>query len=425
MRRSSPIVRILLVLAGVLVTQPWALPTVGATTQAAAPVDVRGMWVLRTSLTSPGSIAAMVDAARAAGMNTLLVQVRGRGEAFYKSDIEPRATELAKQPASFDPLQTTLDLAHQAGLRVHAWVNVNLVSSATLLPRSRDHVAHRHPEWLMAPRALAGELRKIGPTSPAYVGTLSRWVRANIESTEGLYLSPIPPAAQAYSVAVIRELLDRYAVDGLHLDYIRYPNADFDFSAAAIAQFRAAHLHAVPPAERDRLDRATAADATAWPRAFPDAYEAFRIERLTALVARVNTEARAARPTLTISAAVVPDAPEALRARLQNWAAWAAQGYLDVVCPMIYTADPAEFSAMAAKARRSLGATPMWAGIGAYRLPVTRTAAHVQLARKAGAAGVLLFSYDSLIGASAPSPNYLAALRSTLVDAVAGDGSRR
>jgi len=420
----SPILRIATVLvcgASLVVT---AVP-LRATAPPPAEVDVRGMWVLRTSLTSPASIAAMVSAAKAAGMNTLLVQVRGRGEAFYKSDIEPRATELARQPESFDPLQTTLDLAHQAGLRVHAWVNVNLVSSAAVLPRSRDHVAHRHPEWLMTPRALADELRKIGPQSPAYVGTLSRWVRANVESTEGLYLSPITPAAQAYSVSVIRELLDRYAVDGLHLDYIRYPNAEFDFSAAAIAQFRAAELHGVPAAERERLDRAAAGDAAAWPRAFPDAYAAFRVDRLTALVARINAEARAARPALTISAAVVPDASEALRGRLQNWSGWAAQGYLDVVCPMIYTTDAAEFSALAAKARRSLGATPMWAGIGAYRLPVTRTAAHVQLARKAGAAGVLLFSYDSLIGATAPSPNYLLALRSTLVDTAAGDGSRR
>ena len=425
MRRSTAIVRPLLALAAVLVTHPWASPSVGATAQTAAAGDVRGMWVLRSSLTSPKSIAAMVEAAKSAGMNTLLVQVRGRGEAYYTSDIEPRATELAKQPVSFDPLQTTLDLAHEAGLRVHAWVNVNLVSSATLMPRSRDHVAYRHPEWLMTPRAIAGELRTIGPQSPAYLGTLSRWVRANIESTEGLYLSPIHPAAQDYSVSVIRELLDRYAVDGLHLDYIRYPNADFDFSVAAIAQFRAARLPTVAPAERERLDRAAASDATAWARAYPDAYESFRVERLTALVARVNAEARAVKPALTISAAVVPDAAEALHGRLQNWGAWAAQGYLDVVCPMIYTIDPAEFSALAAKARRSLGATPMWAGIGAYRLPVTRTAAHVQLARKAGAAGVLLFSYDSLIGATAPSPNYLPALRSTLIDAAAGDGSRR
>src|SRR5262245_32954747 len=198
----------------------WSSPEIHARSPVADLHAARGMWVLRTSLTSPSSIATMVDAAKAAGMNTLLVQVRGRGEAYYKSDLEPRASELAKQPESFDPLQTTLDLAHKAGMRVHAWVNVNLVSSASILPRSRDHVAYRHPEWLMTPRALANDLRKVDPKSPAYIGTLSRWVHANIDTTEGLYLSPVTAEAQAYSVSVIRELVDRYAVDGLHLDYI-------------------------------------------------------------------------------------------------------------------------------------------------------------------------------------------------------------
>src|SRR5579872_6535259 len=95
--------------------------------------EVRGLWVLRTSLTSPGSIENVVRTAQANGFNTLLVQVRGRGEAYYQSAIEPRAMELDGQPASFDPLALTLQLAHRAGLRVHAWINVDLVSSAGLL----------------------------------------------------------------------------------------------------------------------------------------------------------------------------------------------------------------------------------------------------------------------------------------------------
>src|SRR5512134_3783003 len=70
----------------------------------AAAEDVRGLWVLRTSLTSADSIQTMVRAAASGGFNTLLVQVRGRGEAFYRSDLEPRASDLDRQPAAFDPL---------------------------------------------------------------------------------------------------------------------------------------------------------------------------------------------------------------------------------------------------------------------------------------------------------------------------------
>src|SRR5262249_55475439 len=107
--------------------------------------EVRGLWVLSSTLTSPASIETMVRSASTAGFNTLLVQVRSLGEAYYRSAIEPRASRLDAQPSSFDPLATTLQLAHAAKLRVHAWINVNFVASAATLPHSRDHVITRHP----------------------------------------------------------------------------------------------------------------------------------------------------------------------------------------------------------------------------------------------------------------------------------------
>src|SRR6516164_11063250 len=83
----------------------------------AAPAETRALWVLRTSLTAPASITTLVRTAREQGFNTLLVQVRGRGDAYYASALEPRAADLSHQPASFDPLATVLAEAHQAGLR--------------------------------------------------------------------------------------------------------------------------------------------------------------------------------------------------------------------------------------------------------------------------------------------------------------------
>src|SRR5690348_15060345 len=78
--------------------------------------EVRALWVLRSSLTSPGSIASLVRTARDQGFNTLLVQVRGRGDAYYRTDLEPRAADLTRQPETFDPLATVLGEAHAAGI---------------------------------------------------------------------------------------------------------------------------------------------------------------------------------------------------------------------------------------------------------------------------------------------------------------------
>ena len=73
--------------------------------------EVRALWVVRTTLTSPAAIATMVAAAKNGGFNTLLVQVRGRGDAYFQQGIEPRPAALAAQPA-FDPLATTIARAH-------------------------------------------------------------------------------------------------------------------------------------------------------------------------------------------------------------------------------------------------------------------------------------------------------------------------
>ena len=74
--------------------------------------ETRALWVLRSSLTSPASITSLVRTAKEQGFNTLLVQVRGRGDAYYTSDLEPRAADLARQPAAFDPLASVLSEAH-------------------------------------------------------------------------------------------------------------------------------------------------------------------------------------------------------------------------------------------------------------------------------------------------------------------------
>src|SRR5213592_1010441 len=162
-------------LCGALLAAP-AGSRVGAQASAPAP-EMRALWVLRTSLTSPASITSLVRTAKEQGFNTLLVQVRGRGDAYYASEIEPRATELLRHSGGFDPLATLLAEAHAADIRVHAWLCVNLVSSAVELPTSPDHVIARHPEWLMVPRPIAQALARRDPLNPGYVGALARWTR--------------------------------------------------------------------------------------------------------------------------------------------------------------------------------------------------------------------------------------------------------
>jgi uncharacterized lipoprotein YddW (UPF0748 family) len=101
-----------------------------------------------------------------------------------------------------------------------------------------------------------------------------------------------------------------------------------------------------------------------------------------------------------LTAAVKPDARDALAERLQDWQDWAARGLLDAVCPMAYTPDLGRFRLAVQGAARAAAPQALWAGIGAYRLDSAETVSHIRAARAAGARGIALFSYDSL---SAPA----------------------
>jgi uncharacterized lipoprotein YddW (UPF0748 family) len=369
--------------------------------------ETRALWVLRTSLTTPGSIATLVRAARDNGFNTLLVQVRGRGDAYYRGGLEPPPPDLLRQPASFDPLATVLAEGAAAGLRVHAWVNVNLVSSAAELPASRDHLIYRHPAWLMIPRDLALELSVVEPESPAYVGRLARWTRNVSTEVEGLYSSPIVPAAAAYTEAVVRDIARRYPVDGIHLDYARYPNERFDYSKAAIAEFRAFAAGRIRDDLRRQLDAREAVDPLAYPDALADHWRGFRVARMSALIARLRDAVREERPSAMVTAATAPDVRDAYERKMQDWRGWLERGLVDGIAPMAYTVEPARFAEQIATARDAAGGRAVWAGIGAWRLTPRETIQNIQTARRLGASGIVLFSYDSLTNPRQAAPDYL------------------
>jgi uncharacterized lipoprotein YddW (UPF0748 family) len=381
----------------------------GAQPAPATHKEVRALWVLRASLESPDAIRRMVASASANGFNTLFVQVRGRGDAYFRQGVELRAPGLSTQPDAFDPLAETLARAHEAGIGVHAWVNVNHVSSAAELPASREHVIYEHPEWLMVPRELAPEVLGIDVRSPEYLGRLARWTRANATTVEGLYVSPVHTDAAAHVVSIVSDLATRYALDGVHLDYVRYPAGDFDYGRATLHVFESEMRPRVPASERARVEALQEIDPFAWPEAFPAEWRLFRQSRLTALVTRIRTAVKTVRPAALVSAAVVPDAEAALQDKLQDWRTWLENGFIDALCPMAYTQEPAVFAAQIADVRALAAGRPVWAGIGAYRLSAAETIDNIATARRLGVDGVVLFSYDSLV--SPPNgTEYLAAV---------------
>jgi uncharacterized lipoprotein YddW (UPF0748 family) len=352
-------------------------------------------------MASPSSIRSMVAAAKAGGFNTLFVQVRGRGDAYYTSRLEPRARALQQQPASFDPLAQVLSEAHGAGLSVHAWMCVNLVADVSDIPTSPAHIVRSHPEWLMVPRELLPKRGRLDSRAARFLPALIAWTKGQDGRVEGLFASPLVEGAAAHVIRVLDDLVAHYAVDGVHLDYVRYPGAQFDMSEGALEAFTAEISRTMTPDARLQLERVTRANPATVVDLYPNSWQDFRRDRLTALVRRLRATAVVRRPGTLVSAAVVPDLDVARESRGQDWGVWASSGILDAICPMIYSTDVDAFQRQLVAARSASEGRLLFAGIGAYRLPLSQTVRHIELARQAGADGVALFSYDSLAGLDA------------------------
>jgi uncharacterized lipoprotein YddW (UPF0748 family) len=140
---------------------------------------------------------------------------------------------------------------------------------------------------------------------------------------------------------------------------------------------------------------------------------------------RIRTAVKRERPSIELSAAVAPDPEEAATVRLQDWRSWIDGRLLDAVCPMAYTQDASVFAAQVSAVQAAAGTSAVWAGIGSYRLTPAQTLEHIAAARRAGAAGIALFSYDSVIVPPAP-PDYLATVgRGAFgLSSAAGGGTR-
>ena len=337
-------------------------------------------------------VVQLLDNCTGLGLNTVLAQVRPFGDALYRSSLFPWSylcTGVQGQDPGFDPLDVLLQEAHTRGISVEAWVNpYRLRSSAAMPPNLADgNLANTHPEWVCT-------------------------------VDEGLYLNPAEPAAADYVVQGVAELVQNYAVDGIHFDDYFYPTTDESIDAAQFAASGAGNL-------------------AAWRR-----------ENVTALVRAVHDTVKAADPTLRfgISPQGNPDNDE--NQQYSDVTGWLASGggdaVVDYLCPQVYwgqgfalhngsTRFAFENIVPAWLAYPRAADVALYFGLGAYRVGVgdggsnenslsgwstgRALADQVAFLREQGAGGWALYRYGSLFG---PEQTSLAAAECAALTAADG-----
>jgi uncharacterized lipoprotein YddW (UPF0748 family) len=346
--------------------------SVAALRKASRGVDY--LWVLRNALVSRASIDSLVDRAARMGVRGLLVQVVGRGDAWYQSSVLPRAEALTGA-SDADPLRHVIERAHAEGLEVHAWVNCMLVWSSPRVPRDPRHVLRAHPEWI-------AELRDGRRTSSVSARGLMK------RKLEGAFLAAARPDVRHWVASIAAELAARYAVDGVHLDYIRQPDVEVGFDPDTRARF--ASLYGADPAQLWRYapDRRAALNAS-WRR--------FQCDQITAIVRAVRDTLRAIRPEVVLSAAVVSDRSRYEGLTAQNWQSWVRDGLLDRAYVMCYSPDAQTVMNQLVQIGRAMGSTDrVVPGIAVYNTSPANAAAKLKGAHALGYPMLALYSYDSL-----------------------------
>jgi len=369
----------------------WFLPA------AARCQELRGFWVdaFHSGFKSSTEVSQLVADARAANCNALFVQVRKRGDAYYSNGLEPRATDISS--TSFDPLADLIAKANAGPepLKVHTWiVSFNIWNSQSSLPSQPSHPYRTHPDWLTQ--------RNDG----------IQWDGANYA------FDPGHPAVQQHTFDVAMDLLRRYNVDGLHLDYIRYTDANatigsnpWGYNPVTVARFLRLNNRTTTPAPND----------STWLQ--------FRRDQVSALVRKLCLHAWQLRPSLTLSSATIAygsapssNSPAAWRERdayarvLQDWRSWLEEGILDLAIPMVYrdqtnATRASEWLGWTAWTRDNQFNRHAAAGLGNYLNRFEGTLAQLPAARTTNTSGrslsgTVLYSYGTWGRTQNPDTSY-------------------
>ncbi|KAF0150819.1 MAG: hypothetical protein FD143_2496 [Ignavibacteria bacterium] len=301
------------------------------------------------------ALTDIFDNLKSKNFNTVYFQARSSGTVMFNSSFEPFSQYLTgivgKEP-SFDPLKFAVEEAHKRGLEIHAWVNACLVNNGTEseVLKNKNHLSQSKPEWIVE------DVR---------------------DRQKSLWIDPGLPEARNYLVDLILEMVENYDVDGVHLDYIRYPGRIFDDDFS----FK---IHG------GGLSR-----------------DEFRRNNITAIVEDVYHQVKSVKPFVKIGAAPIGvyknlagmRALESFYDLYQDSFGWMKKGIVDYLTPQIYWGlnENTRFDLLAKDWKDNAGKSGVVLGIGAYKENVKDEIEEmILLARKINADGVSFFRYQHI-----------------------------
>lgn len=303
-------------------------------------------------------LCSILDRLQQANINVVILQTRVRGSVIYPSDIETwdeTITGRAGRAPSYDPLAFAIDECHRRGMELHAWlVSIPLGTSQRQKSYGSMSVTRTHP-------------------------TLTKTVGGEV------FMIPGQPGTADYIASIAREITERYDIDGINLDYIRYPESSYRFND-------------------DNLYKAASTSMTK---------AEWRRDNITRIVRRVHDEVKAVKPWVKLSSSPVGKYRSLTRYRSGGWdcydgvyqdpQAWLRDNIQDMLFPMMYFLGDHYYPFLYNWEENRYG-HPIVPGLGIYfldpkegRWQLNDVRAEMHAARDTGIGGIAFYRSEYLI----------------------------
>lgn len=326
----------------------------------------RAIWIPIWEVTSKEKIDNLLTDVKTHDFDKMLVQVRYRGDVAYfpnkfNSYYPNKENKYhAIADSLFDPLGYIIDHARKLDIEVHAWFPTFVITGHDLSKLDPANPYFTNPEWITVDNT----------------GN-----KMDYDSYEGAFLDPGITEVQNYTESVIMDIAANYDVDGIHLDYIRYPDSYFGYNLLA----RKKYISAIKEPSGENWSK-------------------WKEEQITAFVRKIHNNLKKTAPTLQLTAAVIPDINKAVKRYSQNWLNWLETGIIDQVYLMEYTTSTTTLESNLNFASQFKQNNNIIVGLRAwstqFTYPSKKINEKIKLVNASNFAGYALYSYTGIIGSN-------------------------
>ncbi len=280
--------------------------------------ELKGVWV-RPTEKSEAEIERTLNEMAQLGINTIFLETYFHGKTIFPSEVMKSYGFEGQNKIfrGFDPLSCWVRGAHKRNMTLHVWFESFYIGNKLPQEDAYNILAVR-PTW--------GNRNKENNASNEPV--------AHISEHRGYFIDPANPEVVDFLTKLILEICARYNIDGVNLDYVRYP-----VSAKATSSNYAASNWGYTPYAREEFKKIygidpveISADSAMWNK-----WDIYRQDRITKYVANIKDVLKDR--GVVLSAVIFPDYKTSLETKQQNWQRWSSYNYVDALTPLILTAD--------------------------------------------------------------------------------------